>query len=98
MLTGLWSGSAWWFNDQLDGMSRQIEALSQTGLLSRFVGMLIDSRSFLSHPRHEYFRRLLCNILGRDIQRSLVPDETALVGNVVCDISYGNARRFFGFA
>ncbi len=91
-------GSAWWFNDQLDGMTRQIEALSQLGLLSRFVGMLTDSRSFLSYPRHEYFRRLLCNILGRDMQRGLVPDDTALVGNMVRDISHGNARRFFDFA
>jgi glucuronate isomerase len=90
-------GSAWWFNDQLDGMSRQIEALSQTGLLSRFVGMLTDSRSFLSYPRHEYFRRLLCSILGRDMQRGLIPDDAELVGGVVSDISYGNAQHFFGF-
>jgi glucuronate isomerase len=91
-------GSSWWFLDQLDGMSRQIEAVSQMGLLSRFIGMLTDSRSFLSYPRHEYFRRLLCNILGRDMQRGLIPDELELAGRLVCDISYRNARNYFGFA
>jgi hypothetical protein len=90
-------GSGWWFLDQLDGMTRQIEALSQMGLLSCFVGMLTDSRSFLSYTRHEYFRRLLCNILGRDMQRGLVPDDEALVGPMVRDICYGNARTYFGF-
>ena len=90
-------GSGWWFMDQLDGMTRQIEALSQLGLLSRFVGMLTDSRSFLSYTRHEYFRRLLCNILGRDMQRGLVPDDMELVGGMVEDICYRNARGFFGF-
>ncbi len=90
-------GSGWWFNDQLDGMTRQIEALSQLGVLSRFVGMLTDSRSFLSYTRHEYFRRLLCNILGRDMQRGLVPDDIDLVGGLVADISYRNAREYFGF-
>jgi glucuronate isomerase len=91
-------GSAWWFNDQIDGMSRQIETLSQMGLLGRFVGMLTDSRSFISYPRHEYFRRLLCNILGRDMQRGLVPDDTELVGSLVRNISHDNAHAFFGFA
>jgi glucuronate isomerase len=91
-------GSGWWFLDQLDGMTRQIEALSQLGLLSRFVGMLTDSRSFLSYTRHEYFRRLLCNILGRDMQRGLIPDDMELVGGMVADISYRNARDYFGFA
>lgn len=90
-------GSAWWFGDQLDGMTRQIEALSQMGLLSQFVGMLTDSRSFLSYPRHEYFRRLLCDILGRDMQRGLIPDDHALVGGMVRDICHGNASRYFGF-
>jgi glucuronate isomerase len=90
-------GSAWWFGDQLDGMTRQIEALSQMGLLSQFVGMLTDSRSFLSYPRHEYFRRLLCNILGRDMERGLIPDDAPLVGALVEDICYRNARRYFGF-
>ena len=90
-------GGGWWFLDQLDGMKRQIEALSQMGLLSCFVGMLTDSRSFLSYTRHEYFRRLLCNILGRDMQRGLIPDDEALVGPMVRDICYGNARKYFGF-
>jgi glucuronate isomerase len=90
-------GSGWWFLDQLDGMRRQIESLSQLGLLSQFVGILTDSRSFLSYTRHEYFRRLLCNILGNDIERGLLPNDIALVGNMVEDISYRNARRYFGF-
>ena len=90
-------GSGWWFLDQLDGMTRQIEALSQMGLLSCFVGMLTDSRSFLSYTRHEYFRRLLCNILGRDMQRGLIPDDEVLVGPMVRDICYDNARNYFGF-
>jgi glucuronate isomerase len=91
-------GSGWWFNDQLEGMARQIETLSQLGVLARFVGMLTDSRSFLSYTRHEYFRRLLCNILGRDMQRGLVPDDPNLVGELVTDISYRNARDYFGFS
>lgn len=90
-------GSGWWFLDQLDGMTRQIEALSQLGLLSQFVGMLTDSRSFLSYTRHEYFRRILCNILGSDIERGLLPNDLPLVGRMVADISYHNARRYFGF-
>lgn len=90
-------GSGWWFNDQMDGMLRQMEAVSQLGLLSRFVGMLTDSRSFLSYTRHEYFRRLLCNLLGHDMRRGLVPDDMPLVGRMVADISYGNAVRYFGF-
>lgn len=90
-------GSGWWFMDQLDGMTRQIEALSQMGLLSQFVGMLTDSRSFLSYTRHEYFRRLLCNILGSDIERGRLPRDMELIGGLVRDVSYGNARRYFGF-
>lgn len=90
-------GSGWWFLDQLDGMTRQMESLSQLGLLSRFVGMLTDSRSFLSYARHEYFRRLLCNILGDDIERGRIPRDFALVGKMVVDISYHNARKYFGF-
>ncbi|MDD5200094.1 MAG: glucuronate isomerase [Terrimicrobiaceae bacterium] len=90
-------GSGWWFLDQLDGMTRQIEALSQLGLLSQFVGMLTDSRSFLSYTRHEYFRRLLCNILGDDIVRGRIPNDLALVGSMVEDICYRNARKYFGF-
>lgn len=90
-------GTGWWFMDQLDGMTRQIEALSQMGMLSQFIGMLTDSRSFLSYTRHEYFRRLLCNILGRDMQRGLIPDDLALAGGMVTDICHHNARRYFEF-
>jgi glucuronate isomerase len=90
-------GSGWWFLDQKDGMERHIEALSQLGLLSRFVGMLTDSRSFLSYTRHEYFRRILCNILGRDMARGLIPDDVDMVGGMVRDIAYHNAARYFGF-
>jgi glucuronate isomerase len=78
-------------------MARQIESLSQLGLLSQFVGMITDSRSFLSYTRHEYFRRLLCNILGNDIERGLLPNDTDLVGGMVRDICYRNAKRYFGF-
>jgi glucuronate isomerase len=91
-------GSGWWFNDQLDGMRRQLETLSQLGLLSRFVGMLTDSRSFLSFTRHEYFRRLLCQLLGQDMEKGLVPRDFTLVGSMVADICYGNAREYFGLA
>lgn len=90
-------GSAWWFLDQLDGMTRQIEALSNMGLLSQFVGMLTDSRSFLSYPRHEYFRRILCNILGGEMARGLIPNDIDLVGRMVSDICYHNAKRYFEF-
>ncbi len=91
-------GSGWWFNDQLDGMTRQIDALSNLGLLSRFVGMLTDSRSFLSYPRHEYFRRNLCNILGNDVENGLIPaSEMQRLGRMVEDISYNNARQYFKF-
>jgi glucuronate isomerase len=90
-------GSAWWFLDQLDGMERQMNALSNLGLLSRFVGMLTDSRSFLSYSRHEYFRRLLCNLLGNDVKRGLLPDDRALLGGLVEAVCYENARDYFGF-
>ena len=90
-------GSGWWFNDQLDGMTRQMNALSVLGLLSRFVGMLTDSRSFLSYPRHEYFRRLLCNLLGNDVEMGLLPDDMENLSRMVEDISYNNARRYFKF-
>lgn len=90
-------GSGWWFLDQKDGMERQMEALSQLGLLRRFVGMLTDSRSFLSYARHEYFRRILCNILGKDMEKGLIPMDLELVGSMVKEISYENARDFFGF-
>ena len=90
-------GSGWWFNDQMDGMLRQIEALSQLGLLSRFVGMLTDSRSFLSFTRHEYFRRILCNKLGVEIESGIIPNEVDFIGNMVEDISYNNAAGYFDF-
>ncbi|HEX7027135.1 MAG TPA: glucuronate isomerase, partial [Gammaproteobacteria bacterium] len=86
-----------WFLDQLDGMTRQIEALSQMGLLSRFVGMVTDSRSFLSYSRHEYFRRLLCRILGRDMAGGLVPNDIKMVGGMIQDICYNNAKEYFPF-
>lgn len=89
-------GSGWWFNDQKDGMTRQIEALSQMGLLSRFVGMLTDSRSFLSYPRHEYFRRILCNIIGTDVENGELPKDIKWLGKMVQDISYYNAVNYFG--
>ncbi len=91
-------GAAWWFNDQLSGMRQQIDTLSSQGLLSRFVGMLTDSRSFLSYPRHEYFRRLLCDILGSDIERGLIPKEASeRVEQMTEDICYYNAKRYFNF-
>lgn len=91
-------GAAWWFSDHLNGMERQMNILSDYGLLSRFVGMLTDSRSFLSFPRHEYFRRLLCDMLGRDLEKGLIPAaEMAAVGRMVEDICYRNAKVYFGF-
>lgn len=90
-------GSAWWFLDQTDGMTKQIEALSNMGLLSQFIGMLTDSRSFLSYPRHEYFRRLLCNTLGNEMVRGLIPHDIQLVGSMIKDICYYNAKRYFNF-
>jgi len=87
-------GSAWWFLDQRQGITQQIEALSNTGLLSRFVGMVTDSRSFLSYPRHEYFRRILCDILGQDVARGELPDDDLLLGRMISDICYGNAKRY----
>ena len=90
-------GSAWWFLDQLDGMTAQIDALSNMGLLSRFVGMVTDSRSFLSYSRHEYFRRLLCNLLGEEVRRGLLPDERATLGAMVEGVCFFNAREYFGF-
>lgn len=91
-------GSGWWFLDQKDGMEKQLNALSNLGLLSRFVGMLTDSRSFLSYPRHEYFRRILCNLLGTDVENGELPADLDLLGQMVRNICYGNARAYFGFA
>jgi glucuronate isomerase len=90
-------GSGWWFLDQRDGMLKQLESLSNMGLLSRFVGMLTDSRSLLSYTRHEYFRRILCDLLGGEIERGLLPNDLGLVGAMVEDICYYNAERYFGF-
>jgi len=91
-------GSAWWFLDQLDGMEAQMRVLANMGLLSRFVGMITDSRSFLSYPRHDYFRRLLCNILGEEVRRGRLPDDRKALGNLVANVSFYNARDYFGFA
>ncbi len=91
-------GSGWWFLDQEVGMRRQIDALSMLGLLSRFVGMLTDSRSFISYPRHEYFRRILCDVLGKDIEEGKLPaSEMEFIGKMVEDISYNNAKNYFNF-
>jgi len=89
-------GSGWWFLDQRDGMSKQMTALANLGLLSRFVGMLTDSRSFLSYPRHEYFRRILCRLIGEWVEAGEAPDDEELLGKMVEDISFGNAQRYFG--
>ena len=88
-------GSGWWFLDQMDGMTDQINVLSNMGLLSRFVGMLTDSRSFLSYPRHEYFRRILCNIIGNDVEAGLLPNDLELLGKTVEDICFNNAKNYF---
>lgn len=89
-------GSGWWFLDQKDGMTKQINTLSNMGLLSRFVGMLTDSRSFLSFPRHEYFRRILCNLFGNDIENGELPNDVEWVGQMVQDICFNNANNYFG--
>lgn len=88
-------GSGWWFLDQKDGMTKQINALSNMGLLSRFVGMLTDSRSFLSFPRHEYFRRILCNMYGEEVENGELPNDIALIGKTIQDICYNNAKQYF---
>jgi len=90
-------GSAWWFLDQKDGMTKQINALSNMGLLSRMVGMLTDSRSFLSFPRHEYFRRLVCNLFGDDVENGELPNDIEWLGKIIQDISYNNATNYFGW-
>jgi glucuronate isomerase len=90
-------GSAWWFLDQKDGMIKQINALSNMGLLSKFVGMLTDSRSFMSYPRHEYFRRILCNMFGEEIENGELPDDIPQIGKIIEDICYHNANNYFKF-
>ena len=87
--------AGWWFLDQKEGMEWQINALSNNGLLGRFVGMLTDSRSFLSYTRHEYFRRVLCDLLGAEMERGEIPADRALVGAMVREICFGNARGYF---
>lgn len=95
---GMQYGSGWWFCDQLEGMTRQLNALSNLGLLSKFVGMLTDSRSFLSYPRHEYFRRLLCELIGRDVEAGQLPRDMKLLGTMVENICFHNAKHYFGMA
>ena len=90
-------GSAWWFLDQKDGMTQQINALSNMGLLSRFVGMLTDSRSFLSYPRHEYFRRIICNLFGEEIENGELPNDVEWTGKIIQDICFNNAKTYFGW-
>jgi glucuronate isomerase len=91
-------GSAWWFLDQKDGMEEQMRVLANMGLLSRFIGMLTDSRSFLSYPRHEYFRRILCNMLGGEVEAGLLPNDMPLLGKMVEDICFNNAKDYFTMA
>ncbi len=90
-------GSGWWFNDQRDGMVAQMKALSNLGLLSRFVGMLTDSRSFVSYPRHEYFRRILCNLIGEWVENGEYPDDPEMLKTIIQGICYNNAKQYFGF-
>lgn len=90
-------GSGWWFLDQKDGMEKQLNTLSTMGLISRFVGMLTDSRSFLSFPRHEYFRRILCNLLGNDVTNGEIPYDKENLGSMIENICYHNAKNYFGF-
>lgn len=89
-------GSAWWFNDHIDGMELQLKALANLGLLGRFVGMLTDSRSFLSFPRHEYFRRILCGLLGSWMEEGRAPADFEAMGAIVKAVSFENARDYFG--
>ncbi|WEV36953.1 glucuronate isomerase [Lactobacillus sp. ESL0677] len=90
-------GCAWWFNDTREGMERQLRTMAQQSLLANFVGMLTDSRSFLSYPRHEYFRRVLCNLIGEWVERGQLPEDYDYLGQIVEDISYNNAKNYFGF-
>jgi glucuronate isomerase len=89
-------GSAWWFLDQKEGIEWQLNALSSAGLLSRFIGMLTDSRSFMSFPRHEYFRRVLCNVIGNEVETGLLPDDERMIGRMISDICFGNAASYLG--
>jgi glucuronate isomerase len=89
-------GSAWWFNDHFDGMTEQIKSLGALGYLAGFVGMLTDSRSFLSYPRHDYFRRIMCNLIGTWVEKGEYPNHAASLKKIVEGISYLNAKRYFG--
>ncbi len=91
-------GSGWWFQDQKEAMQWQMNALSNCGLISRFIGMLTDSRSFMSYPRHEYFRRVLCDLFGRDMAAGELPNDLSMVGPMVKNICYQNAKQFLGLA
>jgi len=91
-------GSGWWYLDQKDGMEKQLNALSNLGLLSCFIGMLTDSRSFLSFPRHEYFRRILCNLFGQEVERGELPWDEKWLGKIIQDICYHNAKNYFNFS
>jgi glucuronate isomerase len=90
-------GAAWWFLDQKTGMEKHLRDLSSLGLLSRFAGMVTDSRSFLSYPRHEYFRRIVCNYLGEEVEKGLIPDDEGLLKMMVEGIAYKNAKEYFKF-
>jgi len=90
-------GAAWWFLDQKDGIRQHLDTLSNMGLLSRFVGMLTDSRSFLSFPRHEYFRRIICNVFGEEIENGELPNDVDWIGKVIQDICYNNTKAYFGW-
>ena len=90
-------GAAWWFLDQKNGMEKHFRDLASLGLLRRFVGMVTDSRSFLSYPRHEYFRRLFCNFIGEEVEKGLIPDDEYLLKTLIEGVSYRNAKEYFGF-
>ena len=91
-------GSAWWFNDHFQGMTEQLTSLANLGYLAGFVGMLTDSRSFLSYPRHEYFRRIFCRLLGQWVEDGMFPNDMELLSEIVRGISYENAQKYFHFA
>jgi glucuronate isomerase len=91
-------GTAWWFLDQKDGIEKQLNTLSNMSLLSRFVGMVTDSRSFLSFSRHDYFRRILCNLVGTDMEKGELPNDINFIGNMLANISYHNAKNYFGWS
>ena len=90
-------GPAWWFLDQKNGMEKHFKDVASLGLLRRFIGMVTDSRSFLSYPRHEYFRRILCNYVGDEVEKGLIPDDEELLKTLIKGVSYKNAKEYFGF-